>query len=155
MKIKLKKVIALLSAGALLTASAAAYAAQIPTEPASGAALSSSSQQEIITDIDLSYSLDGDNLRLTVSAVPRGYQFRLAEYTVSIGRETAPGSGTFAPVGDTPYFQRGGSNITLDLPLEDYHGERIWVRVHVNGEAFYGYQYVGSSSASDEFYFTL
>ena len=153
MKIKLKKAIALLSASALLTASAAAYAAQIPTEPVSEAALSSSSQQEIITDIDLSYSLNGDNLRLTVNAVPRGYQFRLAEYTVSIGRETEPG--TFVPVGDTPYFQRGGSNITLNLPLEDYQGERIWVRVHVNGEAFNGYQYVGSSSASDEFYFTL
>lgn len=154
MENKFKKSIALLATGALLTASAAAYAAQLPVEPASSAALSSSSQQEIITDIGISYSLEGDRLHLTLTATPQGYQFRFTSFFVAVERETE--NGNFVPVGDTPFFLNGPSTATLDLPLEDYNaGERIWLRVSVTGEAFRGYQYVGSSTASRELYFTL
>lgn len=153
MKNKFKKSIALLATGALLTASAAAYAAQLPVEPDSSAALTSSSQQEIITDIGISYSLEGDRLHLSLTATPQGYQFRLASFFVAVGRETE--NGDFVPVGDTPFSLKGPSTATLDLPFKNYNGERIWVRVSVTGEAFRGYEYVGSSTASKEFYFTL
>ena len=155
MKKTLKKGISLLAAGVLLTTSAAAYAAQLPEEGAAPLSVSSSSQVELKTEITMeSYTLTADRLAFTLYANPTIGQFRRTEFTVTVQKENGVGTSNFVPVGEGYFKQSGPKNFYLDEALSIQPGERVIIYVSASGEAFDGYNYVGTAYGSNEFTLT-
>ena len=158
MKKQLKKGIALLAAGVLLTTSAAAYAAQLPDRNEAPVPAYSSSQQELSVSIGLSsYTLTADRIYAQFEVTPTGMrdlQFRAASYDVLVEVEDGADTSNFVPVLSGP--QQGSPRYyTLDQPISINKGERVHVRLTASGLAFLGYTPIGDATGTEDFYFTL
>lgn len=155
---KIKRGLALLAAGVLLTSSAAAYAAQLPNGNETGALAPASSQLELGVDIKLtSHKLTADRVRASFYVRPTGMdslQFRSANYHVLVETETGAGTGIYQTVVDE---DQGGSPryFDLDEAISIEEGARVHVRLTVSGLAFLGYTPVGDAEGTQDFYFTL
>lgn len=158
MKKQLKKGIALLAAGVLLTTSAAAYAAQLPNENEVSIPPSTSSEQAFGVSIGLSsYTLTPDRLYAQFSVAPTGMrdiQFRYASYYVLVEVEDGVGTSNYVPVLNG---QQSGSpnSYVLDQPIFINKGERVHVQLTASGPVFLGYTQVGGATGTEDFYFTL
>lgn len=157
MKKQLKKGIAILTAGVLLTTSAAAYAAQLPGENGKEPLLSSSSGYNASATIELdSYQLTSDRIIVDCDFKLGGYdvQYRSSSYNYFIEVEEGPGTSNFVKV-----YENNGAGlvpgIRIDQPISIKEGERVHVQVYLVGYAFHGYTPVGHPSDKKDFYFML
>lgn len=155
---KIKRGLALLAAGVLLTSSAAAYAAQLPNGNETGALAPASSQLELGVDINLRFhTLTADRIHALFYVRPTGMdslQFRYANYHVLVETETGAGTGIYRTVvdedqGDSP------NAFELDEAISIEEGARVHVRLTVSGRVFLGYTPVGNAEGTQDFYFTL
>lgn len=158
MKRQLKKGIALLTAGILLTTSAAAYAAQLPGETTAGFSIPSSSQQEIGLNVTLkSYELTTDKISMGFGVRPvgdGGLQLRISQWDVLVEQENAQPDGavTLWEV-QNDYSEPYGYGFTIPVSLPK--GARIHVRATARATVFLGYTPVGNPSTTVDYYFTV
>lgn len=161
MKKRLKKLIAILATGILLTSTATAYAAQVTNGKGGEISLAYNDSEFLGLTLSVdSYCMSNREFSATFKAYPVGnYQFRtLIHSRIEVYVETAPGSGIY----DGIYSDYG---ILDDVPttcliyLEPLKinlksGQHVLVTVYAEGEAF-GDDYLGTASGYDEFTFIM
>ncbi len=155
MKKHLKKGIAILAAGVLLTSSAAAYAAQLPDESAKAPLVSSSSEYSYNAEIKLiEYTMSSSRIvaKFNTSLYAEGsVQFRNVFYTYVVEQESSPNSSDFVTISEGNGYGFGG--LTVDQAISVNPGQRIRIRVSASAPAFDGYEPIGSATDSEDFYF--
>ena len=159
MKKQVKKGIALLAAGILLTTSAAAYAAQLPsTAPAVVPVPSSSGYQYCVSTSVGDYTLTPDSIKAQFNvslSASHGIQFRNVYYEYQVETEDGVDTSNFIPVLNSNGSAYGLNGFTMEQPISIRKGQRVHVRVTATAYAFLGYTPVGSPSNTQDFYFTL
>lgn len=159
MKKQLKKGIALLAAGVLLTTSAAAYAAQLPsTAPPVVPVPSSSGYQYNISTSVGNYTLTPDSIKVQFNislSASHSIQFRNVDYEYQVETEDGVSTSNFVPVVNGNGSAHGINGFTMEKPISIRKGQSVHIRVKATAYAFLGYTPVGTPSNTQDFYFTL
>lgn len=155
MKNKMKRTVAFLSAAILAATTSAVYAAQLPQDAALSVPSSSSGYDLSMRISETSHQLVSTRFVASYYAHPTGdsIQLRAMNTTVVLEREVGIGSSNYQKIGE--YAYNGPYYIEVNEAISLEPGERLRVTVSASGPAFYGYTYVGESSATQVFTYTL